>query len=168
MKYIYRPIIQALVVSSTILLASNTTASDLFELNRQASDLSKKSPIQASLSSTFISFNVQGSSHGGTISISGPGGFAQTIEFSESSKTINLLDSDTLTANNSLPPGRYEYEITAHVGPLKLIMDTMNNGRGDNNFTYSGESVTHSGSFVVEGGGIKQFAQIQEPAPATW
>lgn len=169
MKITDRLTLKALVASTTVFVASNTIASGLFELDRQLSDLSKKSPIQTSLSSTFISFNVQGKAHGGTISITGPGGFAQTVEFSESSETVNLLDSESLSAtNNRLLPGRYEYEITTHVGPLKLIMDTINNGRGDNNFTYAGEPVTHSGSFTVEGGGIKQFAQVQEPAPATW
>ncbi|BDX07609.1 hypothetical protein [Planctobacterium marinum] len=169
MKITHRLEIKALMASTALLFAGNAISGDLFELNKKGLGSQQNPTVQAKLSSTHISLNVQGASHGGTISISGPAGFAHTIEFSGSSETVNLLESDSLLAkNNQLPPGRYNYQITTHVGPLKLIRDTMNNGRGENNFTYAGKPVFHSGSFIVEGGSIKQFAQTNEPAPARW
>lgn len=157
------------VACVTTLMVSNALASDLFELKNQRLDPSKQPKIQTSLSSTFLSFQVPARAHGGTISISGPNGYNHTVTFDGSNYSLSLLDSKSLkSTNNRLPPGRYNYQIATHVGSLKLVTDTMNNGRGENNFTYAGTPLHQSGSFVIKGGSIQQFEQIQEPAPIEW
>lgn len=143
------------VVLALTLLNTSTYASDLFELNK--SQNIKKNMIQSSKSGSMISFRVNGKNHGGTISVSGPAGFNITEKFESSSNTLNLLDK-----YSKLPAGIYHYQISAHVGPLRLIKDTINNGRGENNTTYAGTPVNHSGSFTVKGGSIQQFQQLKE------
>ncbi|MCC2606113.1 hypothetical protein [Planctobacterium marinum] len=145
-------------LSSTIILllvCTSTLGSDLFELSK--SEQPDKELIKASMSSSMISFQIGTTSHGGTVSISGPDGIFMTEAFEGQSTTINLLNS-----LKKLPPGRYTYTIKAHVGNLRLVQDTIDNGRGEDNFTYAGTPISHSGSFVVNSGSIQSFSQIKE------
>ena len=148
------------VFAITFFIGFNAFASDLFELGKPAKP---KQQIQTSLNGTMVSFKVVGKSHGGIISVSGPNGFYVNETFDGTSKTINLLEKF-----DKLPPGQYSYQISAHVGPLKLVRDTINNGRGDDNFTYAGTPVEYSGSFIVKSGSIQQFRQLREPATNEW
>lgn len=154
---------------AALLMVSNAFATNLFELNKNQSESNAQPKIQTSISSKFLSFRVPVRTHGGTVSIAGPNGYNHTVKFKGSSYSISLTDSESLkSTNNQLPAGRYYYQIDTHVGTLKLVTDNMNNGRGENNVTYAGKPLRQSGSFVVKGGSIQQFAQIQEPAPVKW
>lgn len=133
-----------------------------FTASASGADLSSlktgKQLFKSSASGTSLSLQVDAKNNGGTITIAGPNGFYITEDFKGSTMYLNLLDKYT-----KLLPGRYEYHVTAHVGPKKLIRDTINNGRGENDFTYAGTPVSYNGSFVIEGGRIKEFDQsIQE------
>lgn len=114
-------------------------------------------------SGSLLSLLLSARNHGGVITISGPEGFSLSQPFSEQSLSLNLLDS-----TERLPAGRYDYQVTAHVGALQLIQDTLDNGRGDENFTYAGTPVSISGSFVVESGSIVQYSQIKEDSYSEW
>lgn len=143
------------------LICSSAMSTGLFELGKSEKPI--KELIKAATSSSMISLQIGATSHGGTISISGPDNVFITEAFEGQSLTLNLLDK-----LEKLPPGRYNYTIKTHVGNLRLVQDTIDNGRGEDNFTYAGTPVSHSGSFVVNSGSIQSFAQIKEASSNEW
>lgn len=124
---------------------------------------SYKHLFKSSASGTSLSLRLDAKNHGGTITVSGPNGYYISESFEGSLMYLNLLDKYA-----KLAPGRYEYHVTAHVGQKKLIKDNINNGRGENNFTYAGTPVSHSGSFVVEDGRVKTFDQSIKEERNEW
>ena len=149
-------------------IANQANSQELFELEKEQPTAIKPA-IEASTSSTRISFRVAGKANGGSITISGPNGYHSEQTFRGSSDTVSLYDSKNMAAlDDKLPPGRYNYRIATQVGPFKLIKDTMDNGRGDKNYTYAGTPVVHEGSFVVKGGSIQKFEQSEEAESSTW
>lgn len=151
-----------------LLITSQATSQELFELEK-GQPTAIRPAIEASTSSSKISFRVAGKTNGGSITISGPNGYHSEQKFMGSSDTVSLYDSKSMAAvDNKLPPGRYNYRIATQVGPFKLIKDTMDNGRGDKNYTYAGTPVVHTGSFIVKGGSIQEFEQTEEANSFTW
>lgn len=122
----------------------------------------KEQMIQTKPSGSYFTFNVKGQLNEGTISISGPNGYFINKQFKQSVNSLRLNEYENMRS------GRYFYQITAHVGTPKLIRDTINNGRGENNFTYAGDVVKKSGSFVVKNGSIKTFMQKEEGTSSGW
>lgn len=151
-----------------LIVTNKASSQEFFELN-QEQPTQVKPAIDASTSSSSISFRVAGKVNGGSVVISGPNGYHSEQKFSGSTDTISLYDAINMEAlDHKLPPGRYHYRISTQVGPYKLIKDTMDNGRGDKNFIYAGKPVVHTGSFVVQGGSIQEFADVEEAKPVTW
>lgn len=156
----FKSSIAVVLIFSVAKAIASDVGGGLFELNKEKIN---KEVIQVSTSSSSISFRVNASSHTGTISVSGPNGFNIVEAFDGSSKTLNLLEK-----YRRLPTGIYHYQITTHIGDLRLVKDTMNNGRGDNDFTYVGTPVNHSGSFRVNAGSIVRYNQQREASANEW
>lgn len=151
-----------------LVIANQATSQEGFDLDKEQ-PTAIEHPVDASFSSSGISFRIGGKASGGVITISGPNGYHSERTFRGSSETVSLYDSKSLAAlDDKLPPGRYDYRIATQVGPFKLIRDTMDNGRGDKNYSYVGTPVVHTGSFVVKGGSIQEFEQIEEADSSTW
>lgn len=149
-------------------ITNQVTSQELFELEKEQPTAIKPA-IEASTSSTRISFRIAGKANGGSITISGPNGYHSERKFRGSSDTVSLYESKSMeTLDHELPPGRYNYRIATQIGPYKLIKDTIDNGRGDKNYTYAGTPLVHTGSFIVEGGSIKEFGDVEEADPIIW
>jgi hypothetical protein len=115
------------------------------------------SVIKEQFGGTQLSFAFNGSSTNSTLTVSGPDGFNMSRS---SNAGVPSLD---LNRSGSLKDGLYNYEITTNTGPLVLIQDKINNGRGENNSHYVRKGVTKSGHFWVANGQIKKFDNIKEP-----
>ena len=122
-------------------------------------EVKDKAPLaSAAMNGTYIDFQAKQLLSNATIAIAGPNGFNLTVKGENRVPDINLLDY------GELPDGEYNYEISATVGPKRLVKDTMNNGRGDNDFVYVGTAVYQYGHFRVVDGQIKVYRQYPEPS----
>lgn len=113
--------------------------------------------IKEQFGGTQISFASTGSHSNSTLTIAGPDGFSISKASEVGTPSLDL------NQNGTLPDGMYNYEITTNTGPLVLVQDKINNGRGENNSHYVRKGVTKSGHFWVVNGQIKKFQNIKEP-----
>lgn len=141
---------------NTKILVASTALALLMSGSVSAKD--DKLTIKEQFGGTQISFASNGSNSNSTLSISGPDGFS----FSKASD--GGTPSVDLNQHGNLKDGIYHYEITTNTGPLVLVQDKMNNGRGENNSHYARKGVTKSGHFRVVNGQIKQYQKIKEPS----
>jgi hypothetical protein len=109
---------------------------------------------------TSVFFLASGSVNDTTVSIVGPSGFSVIIHDPNDIPAVNLSDYDEFR------DGLYTYEITTATGPMVLVKDTIDNGRGENNSHYARKGVKQSGHFRVVNGQIKVFKQFKEPTAA--
>lgn len=116
------------------------------------------STVKAQFGGTQISFASIGTSSNSTLSISGPDGYNVSKATKVGTPSLDLHQ------HGDLKDGLYQYEITTNTGPLVLVKDKINNGRGDDNSHYARKGVTKSGHFWVVNGQIKKFQHVKEPA----
>lgn len=132
----------------------------LLSLGLQAAPVDKNPAVSVQLHGNYVALSSSLTIKNGMLKIAGPDGyFAQ--EFKEDGLPSLYLDQ---ALTGSLPDGDYNYEFIGMTGPYRLVRDTINNGRGENDFTYAGTPVKKSGHFKVVNGQIKIFRNIKEPA----
>ena len=133
------------ITSLTMIISGGVSAKDNnFKINEQ-------------FGGSQISFAATGSSSNSTLSISGPDGFNVSKAAKIGTPSVDLYE------HGDLKDGVYQYEITTNTGPLVLVQDKINNGRGENNSHYARKGVIKSGHFRVVNGQIKKFKNIKEP-----
>lgn len=125
-------------------------------LSSMAASATDKLLATEQLYGSQVSFSAKASTSNTTLSISGPGGFHASKLLKSGIPSINLYDY------GELKDGLYKYEITSSVGKKVRVEDTLNNGRGENNWHYANQGSTQSGNFRVMGGQIQQFKQPKE------
>ena len=141
-------------MSTKVLLACTSLA---MIISSGVSAKDDKFSIKEQFGGTHISFASSGNNSNSTLTISGPDGF-------NISKAADVgTPSLDLDQNGTLKDGLYNYEITTNTGPLVLIKDKINNGRGENDSHYARKGVTKSGHFWVVNGQIKTFKNVKEP-----
>ncbi|NNE59072.1 MAG: hypothetical protein HKN36_13275 [Hellea sp.] len=78
-----------------------------------------------------------------TLTISGPNGYHQTSN----------ANAPAMMYDGMLADGTYTWEVTGHNGKrIVTAKNSMNNGRGDAQRSFSYETVTQSGSFTIKNG----------------
>jgi hypothetical protein len=132
----------------------------LLSLGVQAKTIDKSPAVSVQLHGNYVALSSSLSIKNGMLRVVGPNGYsAQKVK--QDGLPSLYLDQHL---NGSLPDGDYAYEFIGMTGPYRLVKDTINNGRGEKNFTYAGTPVKKSGHFKVVNGQIKIFRNIKEPA----
>lgn len=112
--------------------------------------------IATQLQGTHIGFSVKGVAENTLITVSGPNQYQLRKSAKSGIPTIDLSEPGILV------DGLYHYEITTAVGPLVLVKDVINNGRGENNSHYARQGVIHNGHFRIVNGQIKKYKSLKE------
>lgn len=115
-------------------------------------------PVSAQFSGNHLSLSAKKPMRNVQVTVTGPGGYVMKKSQRDG------LPSMFLDNKMAMPDGDYYYEVSGTTGPERLIKDTIDNGRGENNFTYAGTPVKFTGHFKVRNGQVRQFRQVKEPS----
>ena len=144
------------------IVITNALLAVVLSVCAQAKEIEAQPIAFEQFSGSSIGFSSKMALKNTTLKISGPSDFYVYKAAEHGMPSIDLHQ------RGGLKDGLYQYEITTSAGPLVLVKDNINNGRGDNNQHYAAKGVTQSGHFRVVGGQIKRYRQLKEPVSAAW